>query len=157
MQDPPNHVHLGGLVRLILSKEFPAKLTSASLARQFVRQACEMVEEDPEIPELLVSEVVTNAIVHARTPFKVTFVALAGRPLWIEVQDGSPERPELRTAGPADVGGRGLELLNALSATWHDDVDESTGSKIICFTPKGDQQDDSDACGEHSTLTALAG
>jgi len=157
VQEPPDHVHLGGLVRLILSEQFPGEPTSVSLARRFVRRACDALGEDPEIAMLLVSEAATNAVVHAETPFRVTVVALVSRPMWIEVQDGSPKRPKRRTAKPVDDGGRGLELIEALSASWHDDVDEASGSKIICFTPKGDQKDESGTQGDPaSRLTALA-
>ncbi|MFF3006384.1 ATP-binding protein [Kitasatospora sp. NPDC057940] len=138
-----DHLHLGSLVRLIRSRDFAADPTAAALARGFVRQCCEEIGERSREAELLVSELVTNALVHAETPCRVTFVALEGRPWWIEVKDWSIRPPTPRSATPTDPGGRGYELMDSLSH-WHaDDIDQLNGSKVVCFTLKGEADDDS--------------
>ena len=55
--------------------------------------------------ELVVSELATNAITHAGTPFEVCITT--GPTVRVEVYDGSTSPPVLRRAGPADAGGRG--------------------------------------------------
>lgn len=63
----------------------------------------------------VVSEVVTNAIVHARTPFSVS--VLAGETsIHVAVKDGStilPARKKHET-----IKGRGLDIVNAMADRW---------------------------------------
>jgi anti-sigma regulatory factor (Ser/Thr protein kinase) len=64
---------------------------------------------------LLVSELATNAVLHARTPFTVT---IDRRPtLRVEVHDGDPRPPHTRDYGPEAASGRGLHLVEALAAS----------------------------------------
>lgn len=70
---------------------------------------------DPAV--LLVSEVVTNAVLHARTPFRLELSASASA-LRTEVYDGSPAEPRLRPADGAATTGRGLLLLEAMASRW---------------------------------------
>jgi anti-sigma regulatory factor (Ser/Thr protein kinase) len=66
---------------------------------------------------LLVSELASNAVRHARTPFRVT-VACDGTVVRIEVSDGDRHVPVARVP-PADaVSGRGLLIVDALAASW---------------------------------------
>ncbi|MFD8786675.1 ATP-binding protein [Kitasatospora sp. NPDC059599] len=71
---------------------------------------------------VVLSELVTNAVVHARVPkgrrIAVRFELVSGH-LRIEVHDASGERPVIRrSAGPDDDSGRGLCLVEALSVEW---------------------------------------
>ncbi|MFI5530604.1 PAS domain S-box protein [Kitasatospora sp. NPDC051853] len=66
---------------------------------------------------LLVSEVLTNAIKHARGPFALQ-VRRAAAELTVEVSDRSPHLPQPRLADPDDESGRGLLLVEALAASW---------------------------------------
>ena len=70
-----------------------------------------------EVVALLTSELVTNAVVHARTAFTVraTFDAPELR---VEVRDGGPEHMEPPTDDPYAEGGRGLLLVAALADRW---------------------------------------
>jgi anti-sigma regulatory factor (Ser/Thr protein kinase) len=66
---------------------------------------------------LLLSEVVSNAVRHAggeRLRVEVTVDGVVEA----SVYDGSPDLPVPRPAGPADVGGRGLLLMEALADRW---------------------------------------
>ena len=67
--------------------------------------------------ELLVSEIVTNALVHAGTPIDVAFSFVDGG-LRVEVTDGSPHAPTLRGYGPSAGTGRGLMLLEEMVDAW---------------------------------------
>lgn len=67
--------------------------------------------------ELLVSEIVTNALVHAGTPVDVAFSFVDGG-LRVEVTDGSPHLPSPRGYGPSAGTGRGLMLLEEMVDEW---------------------------------------
>lgn len=133
-----DHVHLGDQVRLIRSEDFAAEPVSVPAVRRFIRWCCETVGGDPDACELLASELATNAVNHANTPFRVTFAALRGQPVRVEVRDWSLRLPEPRAADLDDAGGRGFELVDALAAEWHIDVNEAGGYKVVCFTLEGD-------------------
>jgi len=66
--------------------------------------------------ELVVSELLSNAIRHARGPIRVRL--LHDRSLICEVSDGSSTSPHLRRAALTDEGGRGLFLIAQLVARW---------------------------------------
>lgn len=66
---------------------------------------------------LLTSELVTNAVLHARTEVTVT-VSLDARRLRVEVWDGNAELPSMRPYDVDDATGRGLPMIGAYSAAW---------------------------------------
>lgn len=91
---------------------------AAGLARTLVRDAC----QDWAVPAgdavMVVNELVTNAIQHARTSCRVS-VGLDRRGLHLAVRDGAPGTG-VRT-GPVAVDadrGRGLHLVVLLSTAW---------------------------------------
>lgn len=80
---------------------------------------------------LLTSELATNAIVHARPPYELRLVQSAGL-VHLEVTDcGGPGAVRLRRPEPAEVTGRGLNLVDALSSGWG--VDERPGAHTVWF------------------------
>ncbi len=81
---------------------------------------------------VVVSELVTNALVHARTPFTVT-LSQSSRTLLLRVEDGSQEPPVLRTPGPMEDTGHGLRLVEALSRDWGH-TPAPAGSKVVWAT-----------------------
>ncbi|MFD5116505.1 SpoIIE family protein phosphatase [Streptomyces sp. NPDC058391] len=66
--------------------------------------------------ELLVSELVGNAIRYGKGPIGLRL--LLGEGLICEVSDGSLTTPRIRHASDTDEGGRGLQLVAALSQRW---------------------------------------
>ncbi|CAM5718574.1 MULTISPECIES: ATP-binding SpoIIE family protein phosphatase [Streptomyces] len=66
--------------------------------------------------ELLASELVGNVVRHAKGP--MTLRLLHGRTLICEVSDSSLTTPRIRRAADTDEGGRGLQLVAALSQRW---------------------------------------
>jgi anti-sigma regulatory factor (Ser/Thr protein kinase) len=67
---------------------------------------------------LLVSELVTNAVRYAEGS-QVELVLRRGESaVWVEVGDRDTRSPRMRHASPDDEGGRGLALVQALSAAW---------------------------------------
>ncbi|MFE3475142.1 MULTISPECIES: SpoIIE family protein phosphatase [unclassified Streptomyces] len=87
-------------------------------ARRLARRALSRwgLEELSDEVELLVSEVVTNAVRYAERP--VTLRLLRTDILRCEVGDDSPQLPRQRRARETDEGGRGLFLVNRLARRW---------------------------------------
>jgi two-component sensor histidine kinase len=69
--------------------------------------------EQASLGELVVSELVANAVCHGDTPIWMRLSA-AGGELRVEVHDGGAGRPVRRHADGGDECGRGLELLDGL-------------------------------------------
>ncbi|MCT4353321.1 serine/threonine-protein phosphatase [Streptomyces sp. Je 1-79] len=67
--------------------------------------------------ELVLSELVTNAIRYAGGPIDVRLIRVAGR-LICEVSDPSATHPRMRRARLTDEGGRGLYLVAQLATRW---------------------------------------
>jgi anti-sigma regulatory factor (Ser/Thr protein kinase) len=66
---------------------------------------------------VVVSELVTNAVLHAGTWFELT-IRVDGA-VWIEVSDGAPaDLPERVTPGGSRPGGMGLHLIDAMTVAW---------------------------------------
>ncbi|RDS63336.1 serine/threonine protein phosphatase [Streptomyces sp. M7] len=74
------------------------------------------MEELTDSVELLVSEIVTNAVRYASRP--VTLRLLRTDVLRCEVGDDVPQLPRLRQARATDEDGRGLYLVNRLARRW---------------------------------------
>ncbi|WUL93497.1 SpoIIE family protein phosphatase [Streptomyces caniferus] len=94
------------------------KAQTAGQARRLARRALARwgLEELTDQLELLVSEVVTNAVRYAERP--ITLRLLRTDVLRCEVGDDVPQLPRLRQARPSDEGGRGLYLVNRMARRW---------------------------------------
>ncbi|UIX28712.1 ATP-binding SpoIIE family protein phosphatase [Streptomyces sp. GQFP] len=74
------------------------------------------LEEEGFVTELVVSELVTNAIRYGEPPIQLRLIR--DRALIVEVSDGSSTSPHLRRAHAYDEGGRGLLLVAQLTQRW---------------------------------------
>ncbi|MGW3106130.1 SpoIIE family protein phosphatase [Streptomyces sp. NPDC001100] len=74
------------------------------------------LEEEAFVTELVVSELVTNAIRYGQPPIQLRLIR--DRALICEVSDGSSTSPHLRRAHAFDEGGRGLLLVAQLTQRW---------------------------------------
>ncbi|MCH6163965.1 SpoIIE family protein phosphatase [Streptomyces marispadix] len=74
------------------------------------------LEEQAFVTELILSELITNAIRHATGPIRVRL--LRDRTLICEVADHSSTSPHLRYAATMDEGGRGLFLVAQFADRW---------------------------------------
>ena len=100
------------------SWSLPPELTSAAEARHLIREPLRRWGLDELMPttELLVSELVTNAIRYATG--EVTIRLVLDGSLVCEVLDNSSALPRLRHAGRDEECGRGLEVVSQLSQRW---------------------------------------
>lgn len=72
---------------------------------------------DAHDAQLVLSEMATNAVIHAGTPFSVG-VRCDGSTVRISVQDWSSAQPIVREANPRALSGRGLRLIAMVSRAW---------------------------------------
>lgn len=86
------------------------RLTRAQLANWHV-------DGQSDIAELLVSELVTNALRHAMPPIRLTLWSMEGT-LRCEVADADPRLPRPQRPGDYDEEGRGIRLLDQLACCW---------------------------------------
>ena len=96
-----------------------AQPTSASAARVFVGEhlAAHGLGHMVDDIQLVVSELVTNALVHARTPLMLSIQAFE-HSLLVAVRDGSPDRPLPVDAPGLERNGRGLRIVEVVSLDW---------------------------------------
>ncbi|MER6133216.1 SpoIIE family protein phosphatase [Streptomyces sp. NPDC001815] len=89
----------------------------AEVRKRTSRQLCEWgLDELTFTTELVVSELVTNAIRHAAGPIRLRLIM--SRTLVCEVWDASPTAPHLRHPKTTDEGGRGLFLISQFTQRW---------------------------------------
>ncbi|MEV5596264.1 ATP-binding protein [Streptomyces sp. NPDC052496] len=94
---------------------------SAATARRLVRAALAAwdLEELAEDGALIVSELVCNAVRHARSrSVRVSVTRPGAARVRIAVVDKSMQLPELREPGGEDESGRGLTLVAGLAPAW---------------------------------------
>ena len=98
--------------------QLPAELTAVKKARHLIREPLERWELADLVPttELLVSELVTNAIRYAIG--EVTLRLVLEGSLVCEVMDHSAALPRLRHAGRDEECGRGLEVVSQFAQRW---------------------------------------
>lgn len=111
-------------------REFPADPAAVRDARDFVAASPECVGVDHVVLTLAVSELATNAVLHARTAFVVTVERLSDG-VRVSVTDGDPSLPRLREVGPESITGRGLAIVRSLSR--HLQIDEGRSGKTVWF------------------------
>ncbi|WP_433894608.1 ATP-binding protein [Streptomyces sp. CA-111067] len=116
---------------------WPCAASSISRARHDLRAVMGDwgLSELADAAELVLSELLTNAVRHAaaRTREVGTRYERDGTGgVRLEVSDGSPVAPQLRTAGPDAENGRGLGLVDALTGgRWGVVRDPRGGGKTV--------------------------
>ncbi|MGW6404621.1 ATP-binding protein [Streptomyces sp. NPDC055134] len=126
----------------------PRELTSVRQARRLVTAQLRdwNLEGLADTAELLVSELVTNALRHTRGPLRLN-LQVRGPRLRCEVEDTAPAGPVRRVVDTDAEGGRGTELLDLLADAWGS-TRTATGKTTWCVmltqtpSPKGSPASD---------------
>ncbi len=102
----------------VASWPLPEEPQAAGEARKHVREQLSAwnLDDLTMTTELLASELVGNVVRHAKGPMRLRL--LFTHALICEVSDGSLTTPRMRRASESDEGGRGLQLVAALSQRW---------------------------------------
>jgi anti-anti-sigma regulatory factor len=104
----------------VLRQSLPAAPVAAQMGRQFVRAACTWLRRAGLIPgaEVIVTELVSNGIRHARTPMELT-VSARRQHVYVAVRDYNAQLPSrLVDVSDEKDGGRGLLLVESLATAW---------------------------------------
>lgn len=115
------------------SIQLPVDRHAAVRARRFVVETLQGWGEGKAVIEdceLLASELVTNAVLHARSASKLR-IERRGDHIWVAVHDASPLAPRVRDYGAEAVTGRGLLLVDRLSRRWGSESDSH--GKFVWF------------------------
>lgn len=111
--------------------EFEPDVASAARARRLARDVLPAhAEPVADTVVLLVSELVTNAVVHARSAAALQ-IAVDARRVRVTVLDASPVEPQLRAATRRAAGGRGMVLVDAMADAWGCEL-VSGGKSVWC-------------------------
>ena len=118
-------------MRAVIS--LPAHPRSTRDARRFVRDTLHEWRLDDLSPEaeLLASELVTNVVLHAGTPFEVALVHDDSEPLRVEVRDGSRRTPRRHRYSEEASTGRGMLLIESIALRHGVEVDGE--GKLVWF------------------------
>ena len=99
--------------------QLPSEVESVPRARHFV---CSLLIDHRllylvEDVRLVVSELATNAVRHAKPPIIVTLEQV-DQSVFLTVGDGSPVPPVRQAMDLLDAGGRGLSIVDLVSHDW---------------------------------------
>lgn len=114
----------------MFSVDLPPEPASATRARVVAREQLGALctADALDTVSLLVTELVTNGILHARTPLRLLIEANPGR-VRVCVEDSSRLVPEVHRYGNDAVTGRGLAMVEQLASSWG--VDATPAGKVV--------------------------
>jgi anti-sigma regulatory factor (Ser/Thr protein kinase) len=117
-----------------LRTRLPAKADSVRKARELIRTLYAQggVRADPDIVLLLVSELVSNAVLHAQGTVEVS-AREVGDVLRVEVRDGSSVLPQVHDHSVDSTNGRGLRLVERLADRWGTEAAGPGHGKTVWF------------------------
>jgi anti-sigma regulatory factor (Ser/Thr protein kinase) len=109
---------------------FDGDVSTPARARRFVAEALAAWGDDglSDLAVLVVSELATNAVLHARTGYEVV-VSSDHDGVHVAVRDGDERTPAVGQPDDLDVSGRGLVIISRLTTTWG--VDARPGGKTV--------------------------
>lgn len=110
---------------------------AARLARRFLEEhwcdACSSASLDRA--RLLVSELVSNAVRYGGAPVTLAVDCVGAEGVLVAVSDGSRDFPILRQVQARAEGGRGVHLVDSLSAEWGVEFDPRPDGRQDGATP----------------------
>lgn len=110
----------------------PTGPRGVAASRRFTRQCLRDWSLDQLVDSavLLVSEAVTNVLLHAGSKASLLLDSSASR-LRVEVRDSSRKLPVLRGRGARATNGRGLMLIDSISSEWG--AEPEGDGKVVWF------------------------
>lgn len=117
---------------MTIKGNFDQKVEAVALARHFAEEVLGGVATDVMLEVMLmVSELATNAVVHAGTAFSLSIERTDG---WVrvEVMDGGSGDVQVLAPSKGDSQGRGLQLVDLLSDRWGT-THLNEGGKVVWF------------------------
>ena len=124
-----------GVVELSEPQALPHTSAAPALARRYlVARAAAWPAELHDVVALLVSELVTNAVLHGRGPVELR-LSDDGDRIRIEISDGDPDPLPPSAGRPPDGqhSGRGLLIVDSLSDQWGYRPRRTPPGKIVWF------------------------
>ncbi len=119
-------------------RAFAPEASEVFSARRFVASVLDAWGLEIEDLPLLVSELATNAVLHARSDFEVTVIRFSRR-IRVEVFDQNTRLPTFAAAPPDAYSGRGLMILRGLANAWgvesHSDVGKTIWFEVTVPAP----------------------
>ncbi len=114
-----------------VSTDLPSATASAGTARRFLRDSLGAPDEALLADaELLVSELVTNAVLHASSSPRLDIV-LDDERVRVEVYDDDPVMPRMLQPDEGALGGRGILLLDRIASRWG--AERRGDGKVVWF------------------------
>jgi anti-sigma regulatory factor (Ser/Thr protein kinase) len=120
------------------ARSFEPDPSQVALARRFVSAALDSWGIEAEDIPLLVSELATNAVLHARSDFQISLIVFEER-VRVEVTDHNTRLPSISVVPENAYSGRGLMLVQASAAAWGVEAHSDDGKTIwfeVPFKPK---------------------
>jgi anti-sigma regulatory factor (Ser/Thr protein kinase) len=113
-----------------MTHDFEPNVDQVVAARRFAADIMLGWGIDPDDVALVVGELAANAVTHARSPFTVSLSRDEPQTVVIEVADGHPYLPSVSDCGIWSTTGRGLRIVQHMTAAWGVRPD-SSGGKVI--------------------------
>jgi len=110
---------------------FPAVSESVFGTRQFVAASLSDVPRDVlDTIVVIASELATNCVRHGSSAFEIRIDHLDDRIL-IEAEDSGDGEPVVRSPGPEETSGRGLQIVKGLANSWGVERSAKTNGKTV--------------------------
>jgi anti-sigma regulatory factor (Ser/Thr protein kinase) len=132
------HLHTS-VTHLPVSRQFALDADAPCGARGFLSETLRGWGHDGLLlsdAELVLSELATNAVLHAHSSFTVSVSSEFGR-IRICVHDRSRRRPQLRDRDRSAASGFGLQLIEVLASRWGVEVDADGKTVWAELEPRG--------------------
>ena len=140
---PGTRVSIGEETPLVVVKSWPFGPRSVGRARRLLVRSLDAwgLAHLADAAQLVVSELVTNSVRHAYEPrghvIRTQFKRLP-RGVRIEVHDANDTKPELRSASTEEESGRGLALVDVITAGgWGVDDRDGIGKVVWAVCAEG--------------------
>lgn len=116
-----------------MRRSFEPTASSIRAARSFAVDAAGLADgsESAERVALVVSELASNAVLHARTPYLVVVVRTGDRVRVTVHDDGGAAQLEPLELNRSNVTGRGLRIVAAVAERWGSDRDADGFGKDV--------------------------